>query len=184
MQACETFWERVFARPGLYLDFNRSAETRAVAVVGCRRRRWDFGIRWVRDVHFSFSSVALHPPPRTRMTRRIVLFERENTTTRKLLLTRSRATIRVFAGSSISFYLVTLSLRRRVEVRVTGQRRKGNGGGGKGEEKGRKRGLGRGATRDASQKFPRGKLFASNNFKGGTSFLRNDCTKLRRLRWK
>ena len=55
------------------------------------------------------------------MTRRIVLFERENTTTRKLLLTRSRATIRVFAGSSISFYLVTLSLRRRVEVRVTGK---------------------------------------------------------------
>lgn len=67
------------------------------------------------------------PPPlsRTGMTRRIVLFERENTTTRKLLLTRSRATIRVFAGSSISFYLVTLSLRRRVEVRVTGR-----GGGG------------------------------------------------------
>lgn len=124
MQACETFWKRVFARPGLYVDFNRSAETRAVVVVGCRRRRRrrDFGIRWVpRDVHFSFSSVALHPPPRTRMTRRIVLFERENTTTRKLLLTRSRATIRVFAGSSISFYLVTLSLRRRVEVRVTGE---------------------------------------------------------------
>lgn len=65
------------------------------------------------------------PPPRTGMTRRIVLFERENTTTRKLLLTRSRATIRVFAGSSISFYLVTLSLRRRVEVRVTGGRKKG-----------------------------------------------------------
>lgn len=116
----------IHARPRLYLDFNRSAETRAV-VVGCRRRRRDFGIRWVRDVHFSFSSVALHPPPpRTRMTRRIVLFERENTTTtRKLLLTRSRATIRVFAGSSISFYLVTLSLRRRVEVRVTGGGREG-----------------------------------------------------------
>lgn len=142
---------------------------------GCRRRRRDFGIRWVRDVHFSFSSVALHPPPRTRMTRRIVLFERENTTTRKLLLTRSRATIRVFAGSSISFYLVTLSLRRRVEVRVTGR----DGEGGREDER-----LRRGATRDASQKFPRGKLFASNNFKGGTSFLRNDCTKLRRLRWK
>lgn len=57
--------------------------------------------------------------------------------------------------------------------------RAGGGGGGKGDER-----LGRGATRDASQKFPRGKLFASNNFKGGTSFLRNDCTKLRRLRWK
>lgn len=111
----------VFVHPVLYLDFNRSAETRTVVVVGCRRRRRDFGIRWVRDVHFSFSSVAHHPPPRTRMTRRIVLFERENTTTRKLLLTRSRATIRVFAGSSISFYLVTLSLRRRVEVRVTGK---------------------------------------------------------------
>lgn len=92
----------------------------------------DFGIRRVRDVHFSFSSVARAtpvPPPRTRMTRRIVLFERENTATRKLLLTRSRATIRVFAGSSISFYLVTLSLRRRVEVRVTG--RDGMEGGGR-----------------------------------------------------
>jgi len=119
-------------------------------------------------------------PPRTGMTRRIVLFERENTTTRKLLLTRSRATIRVFAGSSISFYLVTLSLRRRVEVRVTGGgRKKGRNREGRGRER-----LERGATRDASQKFPQGKLFASNNFKGGTSFLRNDCTKLRRLRWK
>lgn len=64
------------------------------------------------------------------------------------------------------------------------QRRKGSEGGRERGGKGDERRLGRGATRDASQKFPRGKLFASNNFKGGTSFLRNDCTKLRRLRWK
>jgi len=100
----------------LYLGFNRSAETKAVVAVGCRRRR-DFGIRWVRDVHFSFSSVGAPSLSANRMTRRIVLFERENTTMRKVLLTRSRATIRVFAGSSISFYLVTLSLRRRVECK-------------------------------------------------------------------
>lgn len=161
---------------GLYVDFNRSAVVVVFVVVNDRILIFD------GCATFTFRSRALSPPrtpfrvtpPRTGMTRRIVLFERENTTTRKLLLTRSRATIRVFAGFSISFYLVTLSLRRRVEVRVTERR---------GEEDATGAG-GRSATRDTSQKFPRRKLFASNNFKGGTSFLRNDCTKLRRLRWK
>jgi len=143
--------------------------------------RQDFGIRRVRNVHFSLpggASSSTLPP--TGMTRRIVLFERENTTTRKLLLTRSRATIRVFAGSQHQFlFSYALSAKacrgksnRHDATDGRGEREEGGGGG------------------EARREMPR-KSFPvescvrlSNNFKGGTSFLRNDCTKLRRLRWK
>jgi len=159
------------------VGFNGSAGGR-----GRSSSRQDFGIRRVRNVHFSLPGGASSTLPPTGMTRRIVLFERENTTTRKLLLTRSRATIRVFAGSRHQFlfsYVLSAKACRGKSNRHDGTDGRGEGGGGGGEG-------GREARREMPRKsFPvESCVRLSNNFKGGTSFLRNDCTKLRRLRWK